>query len=72
MPRNSEESSPTPSKALILQHSAFFIVQVSHPDVTTGKTIALTRHIFAGKVISLLFNMLSRWVIAFFQGASVF
>ena len=65
MPRNLEESSPTPSKALILQHSAFFIVQVSHPDVTTGKTIGLTRWTFAGKVMSLLFNMLSRLVITF-------
>ena len=67
MPRNSEESSPTPSKALILQHSAFFIVQVSHPDVTTGKTIALTRWTFVGKVTSLLFNMLSRLVITFLR-----
>ena len=53
------------SKASILQHSAFFIVQLSHPYMTTGKTIALTRQIFAGKVMSLLFNMLSRLVIAF-------
>ena len=53
------------SKALILQRSAFFIVQLSHPYVTTGKTIALTRWIFVGKVMSLLFNMLSRLVIAF-------
>ena len=55
------------SKASILQHSAFFIVQLSHPYVTTGKTIALTRHIIAGKVMSLLFNMLSKLVIAFLQ-----
>jgi len=55
------------SKASILQHSAFFIVQLSHPHTTTGKTIALTRWIFVGKVISLLFNMLSRFVIAFLQ-----
>ena len=48
------------SKASILQHSAFFIVQLSHPYMTTGKTIALTRWTFVGKVISLLFNMLSR------------
>ena len=48
------------SKASILQHSAFFIVQVSHPYMTTGKTIALTRRTFVGKVISLLFNMPSR------------
>ena len=51
------------SKALILQHSAFFIVQLSHPYMTTGKTIALTRQTFVGKVMSLLFNMLSRLVI---------
>ena len=53
------------SKASILLHSAFFIVQLSHPYVTTGKTIALTRPTFVGKVMSLLFNMLSRLVIAF-------
>ena len=53
------------SKASILWHSAFFIVQLSHPYMTTGKTIALTRQTFVGKVISLLFNMLSRLVIAF-------
>ena len=51
------------SKASILQHSAFFIVQLSHPYLTTGKTIALTRRIFVDKVMSLLFNMLSRLVI---------
>ena len=53
------------SKASIFQHSAFFIVQLSHPYTTTRKTIALTRWIFVGKVMSLLFNMLSRLVIAF-------
>ena len=53
------------SKASILQRSAFFIVQLSHPYVTTGKTIALTRWTFVGKVMSLLFNMLSRLLIAF-------
>ena len=53
------------SKASILQRSAFLIVQLSHPYMTTGKTIALTRQTFVGKVISLLFNMLSRLVIAF-------
>ena len=53
------------SKASILQRSAFFIVQLSHPHVTTGKTIALTRRTFVDKVISLLFNMLSRLVITF-------
>ena len=53
------------SKASILQHSAFFTIQHSHPYMTTGKTIALTRLTFVGKVISLLFNMLSRLVTAF-------
>ena len=53
------------SKASILQPSAFFIVQLSHPYLTTGKTIALTRWTFIGKVMSLLFNMLSRLVITF-------
>uniref|UniRef100_A0AC11E2N4 Uncharacterized protein n=1 Tax=Ovis aries TaxID=9940 RepID=A0AC11E2N4_SHEEP len=53
------------SKASILQHSAFFTVQLSHPYMTTGKTIALTRRTFVGKVMSLLFNMLSRLVITF-------
>ena len=52
------------SKASILQSSAFFTVQVSHPYMTTGKTIALTRWTFLGKVISLLLNMLSRLVIS--------
>ena len=53
------------SKVSILQCSAFFIVQLSHPHVTTGKTIALTRWTFVGKVMSLLLNMLSRLVIVF-------
>ena len=53
------------SKASILQHSAFFIVQLSHPYMTTGKTITLTRWTFAGKVMSLLFNMLSWLVMTF-------
>ena len=53
------------SKASILRHSAFFTVQLSHPYMTTGKTIALTRWTFVGKVTSLLFNMLSRLVITF-------
>ena len=57
------------SKASILQHSAFFTVQLSHPYMTTGKTIDLTRWTFVGKVMSLLLNMLSR---SFFQGVSVF
>ena len=55
------------SKALILQHSAFFMVQLSHPYMTTGKTRALTSWNFVGKVMSLFFNMLSRLVIAFLQ-----
>ena len=53
------------SKASIFRRSAFFIVQLSHPYMTTGKTIALTRQTFVGKVMSLLFNMLSRLVITF-------
>ena len=53
------------SKASILQHSAFYIVQLSHPYMTTGKTIALTRRTFVSKVMSLLFNMLSKLVITF-------
>ena len=53
------------SKASILLHLAFFIVQLSHPYMTTGKTITLTRWTFVSKVVSLLFNMLSRLVIAF-------
>ena len=60
------------SKASILQCSVFFMVQLSHPCMTTGKTIALTRQTFVGKVMSLLFNTLSRFVIAFLQGAHVF
>ena len=64
--RDSQESSQHhSSKASILQCSAFVIVQLSHPYMTTGKTIALTRRNFVGKVMSLLFNMLSRLVIAF-------
>ena len=53
------------SKASILQRSAFFMVQLSHPYMTTGKTLALTRWTFVGQVMSLLFNMLSRLVITF-------
>ena len=53
------------SKASVLWHSAFFMVQLSHPYITTGKTIALARWTFVGKIMSLLFNMLSRFVIAF-------
>ena len=57
------------SKASILRCSAFFIVQLSHPYMTTGKTVALTRWTFVDKVMSLLFNMLSRLVIAFLPGS---
>ena len=53
------------SKASILWRSAFFIVQLSHPYMTTGETIALTRQTFVGKIMSLLFNMLSRLVVTF-------
>uniref|UniRef100_A0AC11DMW5 Uncharacterized protein n=1 Tax=Ovis aries TaxID=9940 RepID=A0AC11DMW5_SHEEP len=53
------------SKASVLQHSAFFTVQLSHPYMTTGKTMALTRQTLVGKVMSLLFNMLSKLVITF-------
>ena len=60
------------SKASILWCSTFFIVQLSHPYMTTGKTIALTRWTFVGKLMPLLLNMLSRLVIAFLQGASIF
>ena len=59
------------SKALILQCSAFFTVQLSHPYMTTGKTIALTRQTFVGKVMSLLFNMLSRLVITFLPRSKI-
>ena len=60
------------SEASILQCSAFFIVQLSHPYMTTVKTIALTRHTFVGKVMSLLFNMLSRLVRAFLPRTYVY
>ena len=60
------------SKASILWRSAFFTVQLSHSYMTTGKTIALTRWTFVGKVISLLLNIISRLVITFFQEVSVF
>ena len=59
------------AKASILLHSAFFIVQLSHPYMTRGKTIGLTRRIFVGKVTPLLFNMLSRLVITFFSRTTV-
>ena len=65
-PLDSQESSPTPQfKSINSQRSAFFTVQLSHPYMTTGKTIALTRQTFVGKGMSLLFNMLSRLVITF-------
>ena len=60
------------SKASVLQYSDFFMVQISHLNMTTGKTIALTTWTFLGKVMSLLFNMLSRFVIPIFQGTSIF
>ena len=60
------------SKASILQCSTFFIVQLTHPYMTTGKPTALTRQTFVIKVMSLLYNTLSRFVIAFFQEASIF
>ena len=59
------------SKATILWHSAFFIVQLSHPYMTTGKTIALTRQTFVDKVMSLLFNMLSSLVITFLPSSKL-
>ena len=59
-------------KASILRHSTYFLVQLSPPYIITGKTIALTRRAFVSKVMSLLFKMLSRFVIAFLPGASVF
>ena len=60
------------SKASILQCSAFFTVQLSHLNITTGKTIALTRQTFVGKIMSLHFNMLSRLVIAFLLRSNVY
>ena len=59
------------SKASILRHSAFFIVQLSHPYMTTGKTIALTKRTFVGKVMSLLFNLLSILVITFLPRSKI-
>ena len=60
------------SKASVLWCSAFFIVQLSHPYMTTGKRIALTRWTFVGKIMSLLFNMLSRFIITFLPRSGVF
>ena len=71
-PRESQESSPTPHfKNISSLALMFFIVQLSHLYMTTGKTIALATQNFIGKVMSLFFNMLSRFAIAFFQGASI-
>ena len=64
-PKDSQESSTPQFKNIHFQLSAFFIVQLSHPYMITGKTIALTRQTFVGKVMSLLFNMLSRLLITF-------
>ena len=72
-PRDSQESSPTPQfKSINSSVLSFFTVQLSHPYMTTGKTIALTRWTLVGKVMSLLLNMLSRLVTISFQGVSVF
>ena len=60
------------SKASVLRCSSSFMDKLSHPYMTAGKTIALTRQTFVGRVMSLLFNKLSKFVINFFQGASVF
>ena len=60
------------SKASILQHSAFFTVQFSHPYMITGKTVALIRRTFVGKLIPLLLNMLCRLVITFLPGSNIF
>ena len=64
-PRDSQETSPTPQFKTVLRCSAFFMAHLSHPYMTTGKTIALTIRTFVGKVMSLLLNMPSRFVIAF-------
>ena len=73
IPRNPQESSPDHnSKASILQHSAFYTVQLSHPYMTSGKTKALTIQTFVSKVLSLLFNMLSRFVITFLPRSTSF
>ena len=64
-PRDSQESSPTPQfRSINFQHSVFFIVQHSHPHITTGKTIALSIRTFVSKVISMLLSMLSRFIIS--------
>ena len=65
-------SNTTVQKHSILWFSAFFIVQLSYPYMTTGKTIALTRWTFVGKIMSLLFNMLSMLILTFLQGVSIF
>ena len=71
--QGTQESSPTPQfKSIKSSALTLLYGQLSHPYMTTGKTIGLTRQTFVGKVMSLLFNMLSRLIITFFQGASVF
>ena len=73
LPRDSQKSSPALQfKSIILQCSVLFMVQLSHPHMTTGKTIALTLQTFVSQVISLLFSMLSRFVIAFLAWNKVF
>ena len=72
-PRDSQESSPIPQfKSINPWHSAFFMVHLSHPYITTGETMALTRWTIVCKVMCLLFNMLSRFIIVSFQEASMF
>ena len=72
-PRDSQESSPTPQfKSINSLVLSFFIVQLSHPYMTAGKTITLTRWTFVGKAMSLLFNMLSRLVIVFLPRSKIF
>ena len=71
-PRVSQESFPAPQFKGIVRYSAFFMVQLSHLYMTIGKAIDLTIWTFVSKVMSLLSNILSRFVIAFFQGTSVF
>ena len=70
--KDSQEHSPAPQPSSVLWHSAFFMVQLSHPYMTTGKTIALSIWTFVGKVVSLLFNTLSRIVIAFLPRSRCF
>ena len=71
--KKKKECSPAPEveKKSVLQHSAFFMIQLTHPYMTTGKTIALTRRTFVAKLMSLLFNMLCRLVITFLPRSGV-